>query len=74
MVVFGLVTTKTSHLEDQATLTRRIQEASTIISLDRLALSTQCGFSSSILGNMISPLDQAKKLKLVVTTAKSIWG
>jgi len=54
--------------------TSRIREASRIISLERLALSTQYGFSSSILGNKISPLAQAEKLKLVVATAKSVWG
>ena len=72
-VVLGLVTTKKSDLESTESLTRRIDEASRYISKDRLGLSPQCGFASSIIGNRISPLEQARKLDLVVRAAKHIW-
>ncbi len=74
VVVLGLVTTKTSRLETQEELTQRIREAARYVSLDRLALSPQCGFASSIFGNRISVGDQEQKLRLVVATARSVWG
>jgi 5-methyltetrahydropteroyltriglutamate--homocysteine methyltransferase len=72
-VVLGLVTTKKPALESIDLLTRRIVEASRYISKDRLGLSPQCGFASSIIGNRISPADQRRKLTLVVKTANAIW-
>jgi len=74
VVVLGLVTTKTSRLETRGQLTERIGEAARYVPLERLALSPQCGFASSILGNHISPEDQKRKLKLVAATARSVWG
>ena len=74
VVVLGLVTTKTSRLEPLAELVERIEEASRYVPLERLALSPQCGFASSIVGNRISPEDQKRKLRLVATTARSIWS
>ena len=74
VVVLGLVTTKTSRLETFAELVERIGEASRYVPLERLALSPQCGFASSIVGNQISAEDQKHKLRLVATTARSIWG
>jgi 5-methyltetrahydropteroyltriglutamate--homocysteine methyltransferase len=71
--VLGLVTTKKPHLESVQELTARIDEASRFISKDRLALSPQCGFASSVIGNRISPRDQRQKLALVVNTARTIW-
>jgi 5-methyltetrahydropteroyltriglutamate--homocysteine methyltransferase len=73
-VVLGLVTTKKPDLESSELLTRRIVEASRYIAKERLGLSPQCGFASSIIGNRITPRDQAKKLELVVTTARTIWS
>jgi 5-methyltetrahydropteroyltriglutamate--homocysteine methyltransferase len=73
-VVLGLVTTKKPELELSELLTRRIGEASRYISKERLGLSPQCGFASSIIGNRISPEDQRRKLELVVTTARTIWS
>lgn len=74
IVVLGLVSTKNARLETQQELTARIQEASCFLPLDRLALSPQCGFSSSIIGNRISQEDQKRKLRVIVEAAKAVWG
>jgi len=73
-VVLGLVTTKKPALEDKAVLKQRIDEAAKFIPLQRLALSPQCGFASTEEGNLISPADQAAKLRLVAETAREVWG
>ena len=73
-VVLGLITTKRPQLEPIELLQRRITEASRYVPLERLGLSPQCGFASSIIGNNISPQDQRRKLELVVKTAGSVWG
>ncbi len=73
-VVLGLVTTKQGQLEKQDDLLRRIEEASTYVPLDQLALSPQCGFASVSEGNMLSMDDQRRKLELVVDTARKVWG
>ena len=73
-VVLGLVTTKKPALESLELLMRRIADASRYVPKERLGLSPQCGFASSIIGNRISPDDQRKKLELVVETAQAIWG
>lgn len=73
-VVLGLVTTKKSELESKEKLQQRISEASRYIPLERLGLSPQCGFASSIIGNAISSEDQRRKLELVIQTAQEVWG
>jgi 5-methyltetrahydropteroyltriglutamate--homocysteine methyltransferase len=73
-VVLGLVTTKRSQLESIDLLRQRVVEASRYFPLERLGLSPQCGFASSIIGNSISPEDQRRKLTLVVRTAETLWG
>ena len=73
-VVLGLVSTKRPQLESQETLLRRIEEASRYVPLDRLALSPQCGFASVMEGNLIGEADQWAKLRLVVDTARRVWG
>ena len=73
-VVLGLVTTKRAHLESMEGLKQRISAASRYVPLERLGISPQCGFASSIIGNNISSNDQQLKLTLVVETAKEIWG
>ena len=73
-VVLGLVTTKKSRMESPEELKRRISEARRYFPRERLGLSPQCGFASSIIGNNISFDDQRLKLKLVVETAREIWG
>lgn len=72
--VLGLVTTKHSALENQDELLRRIEQATRFVPLDRLALSTQCGFASTEEGNEITPEAQRAKLALVVDTARRVWG
>jgi len=73
-VVLGLVSTKKAQLESAEDLRRRITEASRFVALERLGLSPQCGFASSVIGNKISPEIQQRKLELVVKTAQAIWG
>lgn len=74
LAVLGLVTTKTAQLEKKEDLKRRIDEASKFAPLDQLALSPQCGFASTIIGNRVTPDDQRRKLELVVETARDVWG
>ncbi len=73
IAVLGLLTTKSPHLESKDDLKRRIEEASRYVSLDQLALSPQCGFSSGIGGNAMTIADEIAKLKLVVETAREVW-
>jgi len=72
--VLGLVTTKVGRLEDRDDLKRRIDEAAKYAPLEQLALSPQCGFASSVEGNDISRDDQRRKLELVVSLAREVWG
>jgi 5-methyltetrahydropteroyltriglutamate--homocysteine methyltransferase len=72
--VLGLVTTKTGELESDDELRRRIDEASAIVPLEQLALSPQCGFSSTHHGNDITEDDQWRKLELVVRVSEQVWG
>ncbi|MDB5407146.1 MAG: 5-methyltetrahydropteroyltriglutamate--homocysteine S-methyltransferase [Rhodospirillales bacterium] len=74
MVVLGLVTTKRRALEAKDELKRRIKEAARYVPLDQICLSPQCGFSSTVAGNDISEEEQFAKLRLVVETAREIWG
>ncbi len=74
IVVLGLVTTKFGQLETKDALKRRIDEAAQFVPLEQLALSPQCGFSSTVHGNNIALEDQRKKLELVVETAREVWG
>jgi len=73
-VVLGLVTTKKPQLESKDDLKQRIEAASACVPLERLALSPQCGFASTEEGNLITPEDQAAKLRLVAETAREVWG
>jgi methionine synthase II (cobalamin-independent) len=73
-VVLGLVSTKTPVLESKDTLKRRIGEAATFTPLDQLALSPQCGFASTFIGNPVTIDDERRKLALVVETAREVWG
>lgn len=72
-VVLGLVSTKTPALESLDTIARRVEAASRVVPLERLALSPQCGFASSAGGNPITFDDQRAKLALVVAAARNIW-
>ena len=73
-VVLGLITSKKPKLESKDELKQRIEEASKYVPMDRLALSTQCGFASTEEGNLLTAAEQDAKLKLVVETAKEVWG
>jgi 5-methyltetrahydropteroyltriglutamate--homocysteine methyltransferase len=74
LVVLGLVTTKRGDLETKDELKRRIEEASQYVDVDQLCLSPQCGFSSTVEGNVLSREQQAAKLRLIVETAEEVWG
>jgi len=74
VVVLGLVTSKTAELESIEMLRRRIDQAAKYVPLESLALSPQCGFASTHLGNLLSIDDQARKLELVAQTARQVWG
>jgi 5-methyltetrahydropteroyltriglutamate--homocysteine methyltransferase len=73
-VVLGLVTTKRGRLEDPDALKRRIDEAARYVPLDQLCLSPQCGFSSTVEGNVLNPYQEVDKLRLVVEVAEDVWG
>jgi 5-methyltetrahydropteroyltriglutamate--homocysteine methyltransferase len=73
-IVLGLVSTKTPELESAEVLKKRIDEAARYVSLERLCLSPQCGFSSNYLGNPVTIDDEKRKLELVVKVAQSVWG
>ena len=74
VVVLGLVTTKHGELERKDDLKRRIEEASAFVDVDQLCLSPQCGFSSTVDGNVLGYDDEVAKLRLVVETAAEVWG
>ncbi len=74
MVVLGLVTTKRPELESPDDLKRRVDEAAKYVPLDQLCLSGQCGFSSTVEGNALTHDEQLAKLRLIVDTARGIWG
>jgi 5-methyltetrahydropteroyltriglutamate--homocysteine methyltransferase len=74
VVVLGLVTTKTSALEPADTLIARLTQASELIDVDRLAISPQCGFATSVAGNAITEEAQRAKLALLVSTAADFFG
>jgi 5-methyltetrahydropteroyltriglutamate--homocysteine methyltransferase len=73
-IVLGLVTSKRAALEEKDALKRRIDEAAKYVPLEQLCLSPQCGFSSTVEGNALSADEQNAKLRLVVETARDVWG
>jgi len=68
------VSTKVAQLENVDDLKRRIDDAARYVPLDQLAISPQCGFSSDVVGNLISAEDQKRKLEIVVETSRQVWG
>jgi 5-methyltetrahydropteroyltriglutamate--homocysteine methyltransferase len=74
VAVLGLVTTKKPDLEAKDAVKRRIEEAARIVPVERLALSPQCGFASTIGGNALTIEDEKQKLRLVVEIAEEVWG
>jgi len=73
-VVLGLVSTKIGQLESKDDLKRRIDAAAKLVPIEQLCLSPQCGFSSTVHGNDIALESQTAKLRLVVETARDVWG
>jgi 5-methyltetrahydropteroyltriglutamate--homocysteine methyltransferase len=73
-VVLGLVSTKVGELESKDALKRRIDDAARFVPMEQLCLSPQCGFSSTVHGNDIAVESQAAKLRLVIETAREVWG
>ncbi len=73
-VVLGLVSSKIAALEDSDQLLRRIEEAAKFVPMENLALSPQCGFASTMEGNLLTEEDQWAKLRLVAETARRAWN
>ena len=74
IVVLGLITTKFGEMESKDNIKRRIEEAAKYAPIEQLALSPQCGFSSTVHGNNIAVEAQRNKLRLVIETAQEVWG
>ncbi len=74
IAVLGLITTKVGRIESVDELRRRIDEASRYLPLEQLAISPQCGFASSLRGNLLSEDEQFRKLDVMLETARKIWG
>jgi len=74
IVVLGLVTSKSGTLEGKDAIKRRIDEATKYVALDQLALSPQCGFASTEEGNILAEQEQWAKLRMIVETAREVWG
>ena len=73
-VVLGLVSTKSARVETADELLRRIEQAAKVAPLERLALSPQCGFASSIKGNPLGEAEQRAKLGRIVEVAEKVWA
>jgi len=73
-VILGLVTTKGPRPESEDELEARVREASALIDLERLGVGTQCGFSTSVVGNALTVEDERRKLRTISRTAERIWG
>jgi methionine synthase II (cobalamin-independent) len=74
MVVLGLVTTKSGRRETAEELEQRIRTAAEHVDIERLAISPQCGFATSVVGNAITTDDQRAKLEVLARTAERVWG
>jgi 5-methyltetrahydropteroyltriglutamate--homocysteine methyltransferase len=74
IIVLGLVSTKVPQLETVEELKRRIDQAGRHAPLEQIAISPQCGFSSDVVGNLISEDDQKRKLAVVAETSRQVWG
>jgi 5-methyltetrahydropteroyltriglutamate--homocysteine methyltransferase len=74
MVVLGLISSKEPQLESIDDLRRRVDEASRYVPIENLAIAPQCGFASTMFGNLLTWDEMRRKLELVVETARKIWG
>ena len=68
------MTTKTGRRETVPELAARIAEAAAFCPLERLALSPQCGFATSVIGNALTVEDERAKLRVIAETAAEVWG
>jgi 5-methyltetrahydropteroyltriglutamate--homocysteine methyltransferase len=73
-VVLGIMSSKRPDIEPKDALKRRIDEAARYAPLDQLCLSHQCGFSSTVHGNLLSEDDQWIKLARTVEVGREVWG
>ena len=74
LAVLGLITTKIARIETVDELRRRIDEAARYIPVEQLAISPQCGFASSLRGNLLTEDEQFRKLDVMLETAAKVWG
>ena len=74
IVVVGVITSKSGTLESKDTVKRRLDEASKFMPMEQMALSPQCGFASSLRGNLLTEEEQFRKLDVMLETAKKVWG
>jgi methionine synthase II (cobalamin-independent) len=74
IVVLGVMSSKRAEVEDRDAIKARIEEAARYVDLDQLCLSHQCGFSSTVHGNLLAEADQWKKLARMVEIAAEVWG
>jgi 5-methyltetrahydropteroyltriglutamate--homocysteine methyltransferase len=74
IAVLGLITTKVGRVETVDELRRRIDDAARYLPLEQLAVSPQCGFASSLRGNLLTEDEQFRKLDVMLETARKVWG
>jgi 5-methyltetrahydropteroyltriglutamate--homocysteine methyltransferase len=74
IAVLGLITTKVGRVEGVDELRRRIEEAARYLPVEQLAISPQCGFASSLRGNLVTEEEQFRKLDVMLETAMRVWG
>lgn len=74
VAVLGLITTKMGRVETVDELRRRIDDAARFLPLEQIALSPQCGFASSLRGNLLTEEEQFQKLDVMLETARKVWG
>ena len=74
VIVLGLLTSKSAALEHAVDVARRIDQAARYVPLERLCLSPQCGFASTVHGNQITEADQWAKLERIVSVTQQVWG
>ena len=74
IAVLGLITTKVGRVEAVDELRRRIDDAARFLPLEQMALSPQCGFASSLRGNLLAEEEQFQKLDVMLETARKVWS
>jgi 5-methyltetrahydropteroyltriglutamate--homocysteine methyltransferase len=74
VVVLGIVSSKLAQLETKDALLAELDQAAAVLDPSRLAISPQCGFASTLKGNLVTEDDQWRKLELVVETARRFWN